>query len=62
MKPKMGRPKVPKSRAFAPGLSVRFTPSERKVVDAAIARSGLSQSKWARKTLLSAATSGSMKE
>jgi hypothetical protein len=60
MKTKIGRPKVPKSKAFAPGISVRFTPAERKIIDAAIARSGLSQSKWARKALLSAAISGSI--
>jgi len=52
---KRGRPKVPKSKALTPGISVRLTASERKAVDAAIARSGLSQSQWARKVLLSAA-------
>ena len=50
----MGRPKVPKIKALAPGISVRLTPSERQAVDAAIARSGLTQSEWARKVLLSA--------
>jgi ABC-type thiamine transport system ATPase subunit len=52
---KRGRPKVPKGKALTPGLSVRLTASERQAVDAAIARSGLTQSEWARKVLLSAA-------
>jgi hypothetical protein len=51
---KFGRPKVPKNKALAPGISVRLTPTERRAVDAAIKRSGLSQSEWCRKTLLSA--------
>jgi hypothetical protein len=51
---KRGRPKVPKNKTLAPGISVRLTASERKAVDAAIARSGLTQSEWARKVLLSA--------
>jgi hypothetical protein len=57
---KRGRPKVPKSKALTPGLSVRLTASERQAVDAAIARSGLTQSEWARKVLLSAATGFNM--
>jgi hypothetical protein len=55
MKAKMGRPKIPKYKALAPGLSIRLTASERQAVDAAIARSGLTQSEWERKVLLSAA-------
>jgi hypothetical protein len=52
---KVGRPKVPKNKSLTPGISVRLTAAERKVIDAAIARSGLSQSEWCRKMLLSAA-------
>jgi hypothetical protein len=58
---KMGRPKVPKNKKFAPGLSIRLTEPERKAIDAAITQSGLSQSEWARKALLLAAQSGSVK-
>ena len=60
MSTKMGRPKVPKIKALAPGISVRISPVERKAVDAAIKRSGLSQSKWVRKVLLSAAGDGNV--
>jgi len=49
---KAGRPKVPKTKAFAPGISVRLTPDDRKTIDAGIKHSGLSQSDWARKSLL----------
>jgi len=55
---KRGRPKVPKGKALAPGISLRLTAKERQAVDAAITRSGLSQSQWARKVLLSAADAG----
>jgi hypothetical protein len=60
MKAKIGRPKVPKNKALEAGLSVRFAANERKFIDAAVARSGLTQSKWARKALLSAAMDGIM--
>ena len=49
---RVGRPKVPKTKAFAPGISVRLTPEDRKAIDAAIKRSSLNQSNWARKSLL----------
>lgn len=52
MSPKVGRPKVPKNKAFVPGISVRFTSADRKIIDEAIQSSGLSQSDWARKSLL----------
>jgi hypothetical protein len=52
---KAGRPKVAKNKAFAPGISVRLTQAERKMIDSAIMASGLSQSEWARKALLYAA-------
>ena len=55
---KTGRPKTPKTKARAPGLSVRLTPEERKAIEAAIQRSGLSQSEWARKGLLYVASNG----
>ena len=57
MKKTAGRPKVPKTRAKVPGISVRLAQEERKLIDRAIDVSGLSQSEWARKALLSAAGS-----
>lgn len=60
MKSKMGRPKVPKRKARAPGISVRFTPEERKAIDTAITASGLTQSNWARKVLLAASGCGNL--
>lgn len=58
MKTKAGRPKVPKDKAKAPGISVRLTQDERQAIDSAIKTSGLSQSNWARKSLIHIATSG----
>jgi mobilization protein NikA len=55
MKKRVGRPIVPKNKAKTPGISVRLAGNERKTIDAAIKQSGLSQSEWARKALLSAA-------
>jgi len=49
---KAGRPKKPEHEARTPGISVRLTADERKQIDAAVARSGLSQSTWSRKSLL----------
>lgn len=56
--PKAGRPKVPKNKAFAPGVSVRLTTDDRKTIDGAIKQSGLSQSEWARRALLYIAEHG----
>jgi hypothetical protein len=57
---KYGRPKVPKNKALTPGMSVRLTAAERKAVEAAVARSGLTQSEWFRKVLTSAAAGRNM--
>ena len=54
---KVGRPKLAKNKVFAPGISIRLVLDERKAIDRAIAASGLTQSEWARKALLSAAGS-----
>jgi hypothetical protein len=56
--PKAGRPKTAKDKARSPGISVRLTIAEKTAIDAAIKRSGLSQSEWARKCLIYVATSG----
>ena len=53
---KMGRPRKPKNETRAPGISVRFTPEERKPIDEAVKASGMSQSDWARRSLLYVAT------
>jgi len=58
MKKSVGRPKVPKNKAKSPGISVRLVENERKIIDAAIKHSGLSQSDWARKSLLYVAANG----
>jgi len=52
MTKKAGRPKVPKHEAKVPGISVRLTAGERKAIDDAIKRSDLTQSEWARKSLI----------
>ena len=52
MKKSVGRPKVPKNKAKAPGISVRLTLDERKGINDAIIRSGLTKSDWARKSLI----------
>jgi hypothetical protein len=49
---KAGRPKVPKSKAFQPGFSLRVRPEEFKIIRDAIARSSLTQSNWLRDALL----------
>jgi hypothetical protein len=55
---KAGRPKVPKDKAFVPGVSVRLTANDRKTIDTAIKESGISQSEWARKALIYVAERG----
>jgi len=54
-KSKAGRPKLSRNKVYAPGISIRLVLSERQAIDKAIAASGLTQSEWARKALLSAA-------
>lgn len=56
MKKTVGRPKKAENESLAPGISLRLTKQERKEIDAAIDKSGLSQSDWARKSLLYVAT------
>jgi uncharacterized protein (DUF1778 family) len=57
MKKRAGRPKVAKNKAKSPGISIRLVQDDQKAIDKAIAASGLTQSDWARKALLSAAAS-----
>lgn len=55
---KVGRPKTPKDKARAPGISVRLTQSEAKTINEAIKASGLRRSDWARKSLIYVAKNG----
>jgi hypothetical protein len=58
MPKKVGRPKKSKKESRTPGISVRFTADERKPVDSAVKRSGMTQSDWARKALIYVAEHG----
>jgi uncharacterized protein (DUF1778 family) len=58
--PKVGRPKKPEDQSLAPGISARFTPEERELVDRAVEKSGLRQSQWVRKALLHVASNDIM--
>lgn len=50
-----GRPKTPRKIAKSALLSVRFSESERKALDAAASGRGLKLSEWAREALINAA-------
>jgi len=55
MKPKMGRPKVPKSKLRGIIVNARLSPEEDKELQAAIAKSPHNKSEWIRQALLSTA-------
>ena len=55
MKPKLGRPKVPKSEKRAILMQFKVNPEEAKMVRAAIAKSPGSKSEWMRNAVLAAA-------
>ena len=55
MKPKMGRPVLPKGAAKGILIGARFAPDESKQVHDAVVRSGQSKSQWVREKLISAA-------
>ena len=57
MKPKMGRPTVPKAKKRGIFMIARVSPEESKVIEAAIRCSPDDKSGWIRKALLSAAGS-----
>jgi len=57
MKPKMGRPTLPKGQSKDFQIGVRFNKSEAVAIKKAISKSGLNNADWARNTLLSAAGS-----
>lgn len=55
MKPKMGRPVLPKGQAKGVLIGARFSADEAKEVHKAAKRSGKNKSEWVRNTLLSTA-------
>jgi uncharacterized protein (DUF1778 family) len=55
MQKKLGRPAKKKADYRGSTISLRLTPDERRKLDAAVKRSGKSQSEWLRETLLNAA-------
>jgi hypothetical protein len=57
MKPKMGRPKLPKGKVRGILILTRISQEENKVIEEAIRRSKLIKSEWTRKALLSVAGS-----
>ncbi len=57
MKPKMGRPKLPKGETKGVLIGARFSPDEAKQVELAVEKLQQNKSKWVRNTLLIAAKS-----
>ena len=57
MKPKMGRPTVPKAKKRGVFMIARVSPEENRAIIAAINRAKDAKSAWIRKVLLSAAAS-----
>jgi len=55
MKPKMGRPKMPKGTANSILFAVRIAANEAGKIHQAIKKSGLKKPDWARNALISAA-------
>jgi len=53
-KPKMGRPKLPKTKVRGVLIQARVSPEEAKTIKAAIAKSSKSKSEWIRERLLAA--------
>jgi hypothetical protein len=55
MKPKMGRPKLPKGTANTVLFAVKIAANEAEKIRAAIKKSGRSKPEWARQALIHAA-------
>ncbi len=55
MKPKMGRPKVPKAKLRGILIQARVSPEEDRKIQAAIKKAAEGKSEWIRKALLSCA-------
>jgi len=56
MKPKMGRPPLPKGQSKDFQIGVRFTRKEAEKIKKAISATGLSNANWARNALINAAS------
>lgn len=52
MKPKMGRPKLPKGTANTVLFAVKIAANEADKINAAIKKSGLKKPEWARQALI----------
>jgi hypothetical protein len=55
MSKKMGRPRLPKGKAKAFQIGVRFNHQEESRIRRAVSKTGLTTADWARETLLGAA-------
>ena len=55
MKPKMGRPKLPKGEVKNILHGAKFAPDESKQINDAVLRAAVGKSEWIRSTLLTAA-------
>ena len=57
MKPKLGRPKIPKAKLRGILIQARLSPEEYKTIEAAITQDSesKSESEWVRKALLTTA-------
>ena len=55
MKPKMGRPKLPKGEVKDVLIGAKFAPDEADKVHAAVKRAKIGKSEWIRSKLLSGA-------
>jgi hypothetical protein len=55
MKPKMGRPRLPKGEVKDVLIGAKFAPHEADRVHAAVKRAKVGKSEWVRNTLLASA-------
>jgi hypothetical protein len=61
MKTKMGRPKKSQDKVRAPGISIRLTADESKIISDAVNRSTISRkTEWARKALIYVASNATI--
>jgi hypothetical protein len=56
MKPKMGRPKMPKGTANTVLFAVKIAATEAEKIQSAVRKSGLTKPVWARNALINAAS------
>ena len=58
MKPKMGRPVLPKGTANTVLFAFKIAPKDAEAIRVAVKKSGLTKPEWAREKLLAAAKRG----